>query len=126
MTIADIVIKSDDYNIFDPYEASNNVYYKEKYFHDYIMSGFFKTGTDIPHGICRKVVKNREIYEGLFVNGKLNGYSRCIYNDGRVYKLGQWLERKLNGYAKLVNTQNNIIAEGIWKDDQLQKFDSKF
>ena len=67
MTIADIVIKSDDDNMFDPYEASNSVYYKANVdFHDYIMSGFFKTGTEIPHGICRKVVKNKEIYEGLF------------------------------------------------------------
>lgn len=50
---------------------------------DYVI-GFFKRGTDERHGICRHVVKNGMIFEGIFRNGASTNYCRYIYSDGYV------------------------------------------
>ena len=37
------------------------------------------------HGICRVIVDNQTIIEGLYQNDKLNGFVRIIYFDGMRY-----------------------------------------
>lgn len=46
--------------------------------------GFFKKGTNVRHGICRYVVRNGIIFEGMFQNGASTNYCRYIYSDGFV------------------------------------------
>ena len=68
MTIFDIVVKSEDDYMFDPYNVPGGIEYKENVVSgSFLFSGFFKTGTSIKHGICRRVLKNDNIYESIFL-----------------------------------------------------------
>mgnify|MGYP000527511834 CR=1 FL=1 len=72
MTISNIIGKTEDDLIFNPYEVK--IEYKEIDFEYYVIHGFFKEGTETPHGICRKIQNNNEyeddgIKEGMIVNG---------------------------------------------------------
>ena len=54
----------------------------------YISIGFHKKGTNQPHGVCRRVHKGYGIYEGMFLDGSLNGYGRMVYDYGNL--TGMW------------------------------------
>ena len=45
----------------------------------YITIGFHKKGTNQPHGVCRQVYKDGGIWEGMFLDGYLNGYGRRVH-----------------------------------------------
>ena len=113
MTIADIVIKTDDDYKFDPFKE--NIEYKKVDFGHYYIEGFFKSGTKTAHGMGRITIKNDSVKEGMFFNGQFTGYGRFIQSDR--YIIGQWRNSKLNGYAKLVFTSNGNFVEGIFIDD---------
>ena len=53
--------------------------------------GQYDAVRQVPHGIGRCVMEANTIHEGLFWDGKLNGYVRSFYPDGTVF-IGNYLK----------------------------------
>ena len=71
--------------LFDPTKTSLEV--KDIEYDGYKVEGFFKAGTNVPHGVGMQMIYDdyHKIYEGMFVDGLWNGYGRLIYEDGHYY-----------------------------------------
>ena len=86
----------------------------------YITSGFHKNLTNDPHGICRKVEKEGQITDGMFLNGKLNGYGRVVGLS--FYYTGMWKDDVYHGKGKFVQvfggTLEGTFANGIFTGKQ--------
>ena len=50
-----------------------------------------------PHGIGRLITEDGHLYEGQFLDGKLNGLIRCIYKN-ESWEFGYWKNSKVHGY----------------------------
>lgn len=50
------------------------------------------------------------LYEGLFIDGKWNGYGRLIWEDGHYY-IGEFRDGFYHGHGKLV-MENGQVLEG--------------
>lgn len=66
--------------------------------------GMFKPDTEVVNGVCRRVIKDGQIQEGLFVNDELNGFARVIYEDGDYY-IGMFKDHDYYGHGKMVNSK---------------------
>lgn len=64
------------------------------------------------NGFRRVVLKNGDVYEGIWENGKYNGYGKMIYANGVVYE-GEWENGKPRGLCKL-KLANGDVLEGIF------------
>lgn len=67
------------------------------------------------------------IYEGMWIDGNLNGYGRYIIYDGSYY-VGQFKNDQCHGKGKYVSSEGNV-EEGIFKKGKLmikrQSIDAK-
>jgi hypothetical protein len=50
-----------------------------------------------------------------------NGYGKFYYNGGSLYD-GEWIDNKMNGYGILFYPDGSIAYQGEWKNDY---FDGK-
>ena len=71
----------------------------------------------LPNGKGEKYFKNGAIYEGNFVNGKIEGYGKYIYEDGDYY-IGQGLNNNKQGKGKTFYKNNKIMYEGEYSNDK--------
>lgn len=81
-----------------------------------MVTGQFRKGTDIIEGIARQVTFSNQIQEGLFRNGKLNGYGRFFLQSGRYY-VGMVRDHKYNGQGKFVQVDGQMQI-GLFKNDK--------
>ena len=67
----------------------------------------------VPHGIGRCITNDgTSLYEGQFIDGKMNGYGRYIYDWGGYFE-GVWQNDRWNGQGKYLNDEG-IVYEGEW------------
>lgn len=67
-------------------------------------------------GICRRIKAGGSLWEGMFLNDKLNGFGRYVDGKGEiVYYLGMWKEDQFDGYGKCVNTDKSYY-KGMWRN----------
>lgn len=103
--------------LFDPYKVDLEL--KEVKLDDGSrIEGQFKTGTNIPHGVGKQALfeHSDRLYEGLFINGKWNGYGRLLWEDGHYY-IGEFHDGYYHGHGKLV-MENGQVFEGKWENSQ--------
>lgn len=120
VSIEQIVTKTRASVLFDPTEFDLEV--KDVEFDGYRIEGFFKAGTNIPHGIGMQMIFDgyHKLYEGMFVDGLWNGFGRLLYEDGHFY-IGEFKNGYYHGYGKLY-LNNGEVMEGGWKMSQFQGY----
>jgi hypothetical protein len=65
-------------------------------------------------GIC---IKDNTVYEGLFIDGLINGFGTIIYKDGKMYK-GSIKNNLKHGIGILYNNDATIANTGNWHNDE--------
>lgn len=60
------------------------------------------------HGWGREIRKTGEIYEGKFINGKLNG--KGIYKDGAIFYIGEFVNYIKHGKGELFNNTEHYVG----------------
>ena len=55
-------------------------------------------------------------YDGMWKDGKANGYGRLLHTDGDVYE-GDWKNDKANGKGKYIH-DDGAVYDGDWEDDK--------
>ena len=60
-----------------------------------------------------KITLKDVIYEGEFIDSKLNGQGKATLKDGTVIE-GEFTDAKPNGQAK-ITTKDGTVIEGKWK-----------
>ena len=58
----------------------------------YFDIGMIDRATFMKQGICRRMKAGSGIWEGMYQNDQLNGFGRCVYDDGQaiMYYSGMW------------------------------------
>jgi len=64
------------------------------------------------NGIHTHIFSNGSVYEGEWLNNKIEGHGRMAYTNGYVYE-GEWKNHKWNGYGTLKGKHSSY--EGDWK-----------
>ena len=62
-------------------------------------------------------MKNGDIYNGIFVNGLINGKGTFINKKGEKY-VGFFKNGKKDGEGSLFDKDGNVINAGIWIQDK--------
>ena len=62
-------------------------------------------------GWGREINKNREIYEGKFVNGMLNG--KGMYSNGKEYFVGEFRNKKILGFGEIFTDKYHYYGQ-LW------------
>jgi len=74
--------------------------------------GEWLAGTDIKHGRGIYWYRDKNIYEGFWINGKINGKGRMI-SKNYVYQ-GNWINGNATGKGVLVDTKAKIKYKGTF------------
>lgn len=90
-----------------------------------VITGQFLKGTQIAQGVARRVfIKGKyggQIQEGIFKNGKLDGYGRTCYEDGDFY-VGNFRHGERHGQGLYVKAatdgKNEKQLKGLFKGGQ--------
>jgi hypothetical protein len=82
----------------------------------YTFSGQGDQNEKQNQGIGRQIFDD-QIQEGQFVESKLEGFGRLIYNSGAYY-IGFFKQGKFNGYGYF-HFETGGCKEGLWKDHKL-------
>jgi hypothetical protein len=61
-----------------------------------------------------------DIYDGEFIEGKLNGNGTIIYKNSDIYK-GQILNFKRNGFGSMYSSNGKFLYDGFWHNDNINK-----
>ena len=56
------------------------------------------------------------MYDGDWVNDRMNGYGKYIYDDDSYY-IGQWKNDLKHGKGTMHDSNGNIQKKGKWVDD---------
>ena len=86
-----------------------------------IYEGQWNIATNKPEGHGASIIGiDDELFEGNFIEGKLNGHGRGIYKNGTVY-VGQWKDGKQCGQGvKIIGPASHAAGhrqEGQYKND---------
>ena len=84
----------------------NRLWWKRKY-HLWIKNG---NGTIKEYGEYRG--KRLLLYEGTYLQGKLNGHVKSYYLDGTLKFEGEYLNGKKHGKGKEYDFEGNLVFEG--------------
>ena len=63
------------------------------------------------NGFGKLVFKDKNIFEGQFLNNDINGEGAFYWKDGRIY-IGNWFDNKMNGYGIFIWPDKKKI---LWK-----------
>eukprot|EP00934_Nitzschia_sp_Nitz4_P006905 Nitzschia sp. Nitz4//scaffold325_size20118//460//1276//NITZ4_008700-RA/size20118-snap-gene-0.32-mRNA-1//1//CDS//3329547893//6895//frame0 len=66
-----------------------------------------------PHGRGKLKFSNGNVYDGEFVDGKMEGHGKMEWADGRWY-LGEWVDGKKNGLGLEVSADGTLSHEGTF------------
>ena len=61
------------------------------------------------------------MYEGDFVNGKAEGYGKCIFENGNYY-IGQVSNTQRNGKGIMFSKNGEIINDGYFFNDKFEGY----
>ena len=67
-------------------------------------------------------------FEGIYKDGKANGYGKAYYQSGKLQYEGMWANGIYHGEGTLFDEESNIIYSGEWLDGHqaTKKFERKF
>lgn len=60
--------------------------------------------------------RNGNVYEGIFDNGRKNGFGRMTYANGDLY-IGSWIDNKRDGLGRQIYAATGDIFEGEFMGD---------
>ena len=69
--------------------------------------------------------QNNSKYEGEKLNGMRHGYGKFFYQDGGLFE-GEWIQNKMNGKGVLSYTSGKPAYKGDWLDDKFEGFGSLY
>lgn len=93
----------------------HNKYQQTKDSEAFFDIGMMDNATMIKHGICRSIQGDGSLWEGMYVNNKLNGFGRHIDHQSRQCYTGMWKDDKYDGFGKCVSS-NGSYYEGYWRN----------
>ncbi len=126
-------------------ETSNYIYLGQLYL-TFINKPYSDPELNIPEGMGimyffeRKDFSSRSLFEGWFVNGRLNGYGRWLRQDKQRYtgdfyeglktgigkyewptgawQQGSWIDGQMNGQGEY-HYEDGEVYEGEWTEDKM-------
>jgi len=81
--------------------------------HEYYC-GEWLIGTNLKHGRGIYCYKNKNLYEGFWVNNRIHGKGRMI-SKNYIYQ-GSWIQGEATGRGIVIDTKNNTKYKGTFKN----------